>query len=202
MFHLGVAVAEVPRAVLHADAAPIGNATSSKGPGEQPYAVFHVTAAYFTKQWAPEPFRETAALVRDQYGLEPVIIAGPGEEAIFEEFTDFRCVGSLRLGELKSLLAEAGLFVGNDSGPAHVAAAFGVPSVVVFGSSNSAVWRPWQTPSAVVETPWDCKPCAGDRCYAFDEPRCILSVKGSEVEAAIRGLLSEATSARRSQLPA
>ena len=195
-------MAEVPRAVLHADAVPIGNASGPKGLDEKPYAVFHVTAAYFTKQWAPEPFRETAAFVRDQYGLEPVIIAGPGEEAIFEEFTDFRCVGGLPLRELKSLLAGAGLFVGNDSGPAHVAAAFGVPSVVVFGSSNSAVWRPWQTPSAVVETPWDCKPCAGDRCYAFDEPRCILSVKASEVEAAIRGLLPEATSTRRTQLPA
>ena len=204
MFYLGVPVAKVPRAVLHADPATIESAPIDNVPGEKPYAVFHVTAAYFTKQWAPEQFHETAEFVRDQYGFEPVIIAGPGEEAIFEKFSGLRCVGGLPLGELKALLAGAGLFVGNDSGPAHIAAAFGVPSVVVFGSSNSAVWHPWQTPSAVVETPWDCKPCPGDRCYAFDEPRCILSVKASQVEAAIRGLLSEVTSrsARRSQLPA
>ena len=195
MFYLGVPAAEVPRAVLPAEPRP----------SEKPYAVFHVTAAYFTKQWPADHFRETAEFVRDQCGLEPVILAGPGEEAIFEPFTGFRCAGGLPLDELKSLLAGAGLFVGNDSGPAHIAAAFGVPSVVIFGSSNSAVWRPWRTPSAVVETAWDCKPCPGDRCYTYEEPRCILSVTTSQVEAAIRGLLPEVTSAsagRGSQLPA
>ena len=46
------------------------------------------------------------------------------------------------LAEVKSLLAGASLFVGNDSGPAHMAAAFGVPVVVIFGSSDPASGRP------------------------------------------------------------
>jgi ADP-heptose:LPS heptosyltransferase len=48
------------------------------------------------------------------------------------------------------LLAGAALFVGNDSGPAHMAAAFGLPVVVLFGPSNPAIWGPWQTTSVVM----------------------------------------------------
>jgi len=50
-------------------------------------------------------------------------------------------------------LAGASLFVGNDSGPAHMAAALGVPSVVIFGASDPAIWGPWRTVSEVVVAP-------------------------------------------------
>jgi hypothetical protein len=52
------------------------------------------------------------------------------------------------------------------------------------------VWGPWGGKGEVVETQWDCKPCPGDRCYAFDEPRCILSVMPDAVEAAIARALA------------
>ena len=47
-------------------------------------------------------------------------------------------------------VAGAALFVGNDSGPAHIAAAFGRPVVVLFGSSDVDNWRPWRTEHAVL----------------------------------------------------
>ncbi len=156
---------------------------------EKPYAVIHPTAATFTKQWAIEHFRTVANEIRDKHNLDPVFIAGPGEESIFAELADFECAGPLDLRDLKSLLAGAKLFVGNDSGPTHIAAAFQIPSVVIYGSSNSAIWHPWKTPYKVVETPWDCKPCPGDRCYAFDEPKCILTVQPDTVVQAINQLL-------------
>ncbi len=159
------------------------------GSRQRPYAVLHPTAASFTKQWAVGNFRLIAESIRRRHKLEPVFIAGPGEEAIFDALQDYECLRPLALGGLKSLLAGARLFVGNDSGPAHIAAAFRVPSVIVYGSSSSAVWRPWQAPHRVVETSWDCKPCPGDRCYAFDEPKCILSVEPSAVGRAVDELL-------------
>jgi heptosyltransferase-3 len=158
---------------------------------KEPYAVIHPTAATFTKQWAVEHFRTVADAIRDSHGLEPVFIAGPGEQSIFAELSDYECVGPVDLRELKSLLSGASLFVGNDSGPAHIAAAFQVPTAVIFGSSSSAIWHPWKTPHRVVETPWDCKPCAGDRCYAFDEPKCILSVEPEAVVRAIDELIEQ-----------
>jgi lipopolysaccharide heptosyltransferase III len=182
VFYLGVPLAEIPRARLQAGAPPIEAGT--------PYAVLHVTAAYFTKQWAFSRFRQAAAFLRRK-GLEPVILAGPGEEAVCSEFPGLRCFAGRPLPWVQSLMAGAGLFVGNDSGPAHIAAAFEVPTVVIFGSSNSKVWHPWKTPHGIVETAWDCKPCPGDRCYAFDEPRCILSVEAEAVCTAIERLLAE-----------
>ena len=47
----------------------------------------------------------------------------------------------------------AALFVGNDSGPAHMAAAFGLPVVVIFGPSDPAIWGPWRTAREVVTAP-------------------------------------------------
>ncbi len=181
VFHLGAPRASVPRAALAARPERRGT----------PYAVLHVTAAYHTKQWPASRFCQAGRFLRDDCGLEPVMIAGSGEGAALDELQEFVGFDDLSIARLKSLLAGAELFVGNDSGPAHVAAAFGVPCVVIFGSSDSAVWRPWQTPYRVVETPWDCKPCPGDRCYAFEQPHCILSVEVSAVEEAIRELLAE-----------
>jgi len=51
---------------------------------------------------------------------------------------------------LKSLTSGAALFIGNDSGPAHVAAAFGIPVVVLFGPSDPVTWAPWRTEARVL----------------------------------------------------
>ncbi len=184
MFHLGVPLTHVPRAKLHA------------GPQrrERPHAVLHVAALFATKEWPLDRFRAIGEFIEKRCGLEPVFVSAPGRGEMFAALGGFTCLDNLSLSELTSLIAGARLFVGNDSGPADVAAAFGVPTVAIFGSSDSRIWRPWRTVGAVVETEWDCKPCKGDRCYEFDEPRCILSVEGSQVEKAIDGVLARAAS--------
>ena len=96
----------------------------------------------------------------------------------------------LTLPEITALAARAGVFVGNDSGIAHIAAAVGTPSVVVFGSSNRNHWRPWtNAPHEVVYEAFACQPCAGYFCKEFDAPRCILSVKTESVIEAIERVL-------------
>ncbi len=54
---------------------------------------------------------------------------------------------------MKAVLAKASVFIANDSGPAHVAAAFSVPSVVLFSTSNPAIWGPWRTEAEIVVAP-------------------------------------------------
>ncbi|MCY4188055.1 MAG: glycosyltransferase family 9 protein [Bryobacterales bacterium] len=158
---------------------------------EQPYAVLHAGAAYATKTWPLARFLALAGQLRERHGLEPVFVAGPGEADLSAKVKGFGVRRGLPLPDLMALLAGARLFVGNDSGPAHIAAAFEVPCVVVFGSSDSKAWHPWKTRHRVVETAWDCKPCPGDRCYAFAEPRCVLSVTPAAVERAMDDLLAE-----------
>jgi heptosyltransferase-2/heptosyltransferase-3 len=97
---------------------------------------------------------------------------------------------------LTALAARARLFVGNDSGVAHIAAAVRVPSVVVFGSSNVAHWRPWsEAPSEVVREELACQPCPGYTCAEFDAPECIRRVPVERVAAAVERVLDAAGSA-------
>ena len=65
-------------------------------------------------------------------------------------FQEYRIWRNQPLSSVKNLMAGAQLFVGNDSGPAHIAAAFGVPVVVLFGSSDPVVWAPWRTEAQVL----------------------------------------------------
>jgi ADP-heptose:LPS heptosyltransferase len=97
----------------------------------------------------------------------------------------------LSLPEVTALAARSQLFVGNDSGIAHIAAAVGTPAVVIFGSSNIAHWRPWNSaPAEVVFEEMPCQPCHGYFCEKFEQPECILRVPVTRVIAAIDRLLS------------
>jgi ADP-heptose:LPS heptosyltransferase len=140
MFFLGAPRVEIPRARLHAEPAT----TSTR-----PYAVIHPVAAAEDKTWPAERFLTIARYLQESFELAPVFIGGHGEE--LSGFGDWRTVAGAPLAEIKSLVAGATLFVGNDSGPAHMAAAFGVPVVVIFGSSDAAVWAPWRTQGELLQ---------------------------------------------------
>ena len=89
-------------------------------------------------------------------------------------------------------MARARLFIGNDSGIAHIAAAVETPSVVIFGSSNTAHWQPWaNAPAEVVLEEMECQPCHGYFCEKFDEPECIKRVPLERVIAATERVLRE-----------
>ncbi len=138
MFYLGVLHQEIPRAQLFCQQ----NAARS------PYAIFHPTASAASKAWPADRFVQIANRLQ---GLVPVFIGGPGEN--LSAFSSFECHGGAPLDRMFSLMQSASLFVGNDSGPAHTAAAFGVPSVVLFGPSNPCIWAPWRTKAEVVHAP-------------------------------------------------
>jgi ADP-heptose:LPS heptosyltransferase len=75
-----------------------------------------------------------------------------------------------------------------------MAAAVGTPSVVIFGSSNTAHWRPWaEAPAEVVVEEMDCQPCHGYFCEKFEEPECIKRVSVERVVSAIERVLREAS---------
>jgi heptosyltransferase-3 len=141
MFHLGVPPAEIPRARLFA----------KPHPSVRPYAVLHPVASAPDKTWPSSNFLAVAGHLDQRLSLEPIFIAGPGES--LAAFARYRCLAGAPLEELKSQMAGASLFVGNDSGPAHMAAAFGLPVVVLFGSSDPDIWRPWRTESSVLTNP-------------------------------------------------
>lgn len=143
VFYLGVPVSEVPRA--HLVAAP----GVSKFAPQRPYAVIHPLASTPEKTWSAEKFLELARHLDQSMGLETVFIAGAGED--LSAFASHPVVAGAPLAELMQLIRGAAFFAGNDSGPAHVAAAFAVPQIVFFGPSDSEVWAPWRTPAEILK---------------------------------------------------
>jgi ADP-heptose:LPS heptosyltransferase len=201
-FYLGLPRREIPAARLEVAAAHAAWWSEKRlSLGLAPrgeYAVLHPTALYATKQWAPENFARLGTWLESETGLRVLYSCGPGEASTLDavEHAAGRAIRRLAgpgLGQFAAALAAARLFVGNDSGPAHMAAALGRPGVVIFGSSSSRIWGPWLpgAPWRVVQNPYDCNPCPGDRCYRFERPECILSVKFEQVRAAVGAVLAE-----------
>jgi ADP-heptose:LPS heptosyltransferase len=188
-------------------------------PGQE-YALIHPTALYATKQWASEKFAEIGDLLERETKLAVLYACGPSESAVLDAVEGaaghpLRRLQNVGLDLYAAALSEARLFVGNDSGPAHMASALGRPVVVVFGSSSSRIWGPWPRPlspeaksrvhsglpkqssgwnarpARIVQNFYDCNPCPGDRCYRFERPECILSINVAQVWDAVKAVLSE-----------
>jgi ADP-heptose:LPS heptosyltransferase len=142
IFFLGAPRVEIPRARLMPSKFPVTP--------EIPIAILHPVASSAEKTWPAANFLAIAEHLK-QSGVDPIFIGGPGDD--LSAFTAYRTLQGAPLSQLKILLAGASVFAGNDSGPAHMAAAFGVPSVVIFSASDPDIWGPWRTAGEVVRAP-------------------------------------------------
>ena len=162
-----------------------------------PYAVLQPGARLATMRWPAEKFAEIARWLRKSYGIASVVNLGPGDgelaSTVRREMSDSAVIAnSFDARELIALIAGARLFVGSDSGPAHVAAAAGCPCVVIFGATNPAEWRPWQSEHRIVHTNAAFEYRRGDKSVAMNDGRAIASVSVDEVRAACEELLPSA----------
>jgi predicted lipopolysaccharide heptosyltransferase III len=154
------------------------------------FVLVHPSAAFDTKQWATEKFARIIEAIAER-GLRSVVITTENEKAVVETLLSeskapFTCFADLSLPEVTALASRARLFIGNDSGIAHIASAVKVPSVVIFGSSNVDHWRPWTSVAAeVVREELECQPCHGYFCEKFERPECIAQVPVERVMAAL-----------------
>jgi ADP-heptose:LPS heptosyltransferase len=160
----------------------------------RPYVVIHPAALMETKRWDARKFGDVARGLAEQ-GFTIVITAGPGEESVTSQVAhDLErtvLLLSLTIPELAELIRGARLYIGNDSGPMHLAAAVGTPTIAVWGSSDSRRWHPWGVEHRVVQNPFECNPCPGYRCLVAASPLCIESVAVEQVNAAVGELLSQ-----------
>lgn len=145
IFWLGAPRVPIPRAQLY----PMSQSGLSDAGVRPAYAVLHPIAALLEKTWPAANFIELARRIQSDLGFRTVFIGGPDDD--LRPFSEFKTIAGSSLEATKSLLSEAQLFIGNDSGPAHMAAAFGVPSVVLFGPSDPRIWAPWQVDAHVLQ---------------------------------------------------
>ncbi|MFO0773127.1 MAG: lipopolysaccharide heptosyltransferase II [Nitrospiraceae bacterium] len=151
------------------------------------------------KRWLPDRFAATAKeiLARVRATGRParaVILGARGEEALGADITQAIGPGTLcwsgrtSIRELMAISSVCGLYVTNDTGPMHLAAALGVPLVGVFGPTDSRTTSPFTDAQAIVREPVDCAPCLLRECPI--DHRCMTRVSVERVVDAADGLFS------------
>jgi heptosyltransferase-2 len=150
-------------------------------------------AAYGSaKRWLPERFAEVAYTLARNLDAGILITGGPGEADIgrdIESALQAPCLnlaGKTSVRQLMAVIALCGLFVTNDSGPMHVAAAFGVPLVALFGSTDPTTTSPLSDNVRIVRKPVPCAPCLKRRCPT--DHACMESLTAADVLAAVESL--------------
>ncbi|MGH9705836.1 MAG: glycosyltransferase family 9 protein [Candidatus Acidiferrales bacterium] len=162
-------------------------------PGE-PYSVLQPGARLETMRWPAGKFAEIARWLLESHGIASVVNLGPRDNDIAAlvrgELRDCAAIlETLDARQLIALLAGARIFVGNDSGPAHIAAAAERACVVIFGGTSPVQWGPWQAESRVVSTGAIFESRRGDKSVAVREPRPIAAIGVDEVRDACEELL-------------
>jgi ADP-heptose:LPS heptosyltransferase len=195
---LGISVPGRPQGRLYLDEDARARARERlecHGIRQQAYLLMHPTATLFTKQWPPSHFARIGDLLHEQYGIPVIFTSAPDEIQVLREVEEHalarhRYWSDLALNELFALIDGCRLFVGNDSGPTHAAAALHKPMVVIWGSSNFRAWHPWGTEHELVRSDLPCMPCPGYSCAAYGKPRCILEITVEEVAQACNRILA------------
>ncbi len=155
----------------------------------------HPGSAWATKRWLPARFAELCLRLKAD-GLTPVIIGGPEDRAlgvrIAQESGALDLVGRTDLEDLKALMGRLALFVTNDSGPMHLAAATGVPVVAIFGATTRELgFFPYGPGHRVIEADLACRPCGlhGARACPEEHFLCMRLLSVEQVHSACRDII-------------
>ena len=174
----------------------------NRGVPESGYIVFQPTASFPTKSW---PIDRFLALARELVNAteRDIVVSLPRVPRLGREHGPlgrwfrrereapsdptenfegwFPLVHGLPLDELAALMKGAAVYVGNDAGPMHIAAATGTPVVGIFGSSDPGRWHPWGVAHRVLWAGLDCSPCHGKFCANTEQLACLNKIEMKSV---------------------
>ena len=148
------------------------------------------------KRWYPERFAQVASEFSDKFDI--IIFGGPGEVEMAKEIEDnlislnthnfINLAGKTNIEELCSNIAGCSLFITNDSGPMHVAAAYQVPTVAIFGPTKHKETSQWMNEkSKIVREEMECAPCMKREC-PLKHHECMKKITASKVIEAVKEL--------------
>ena len=146
------------------------------------FAIVNPGATWVTKRWPVESFGAVARGLIERHKL-PVVVtwAGGDEQRAAEKIASLAGKGvfvapATDLRQLAALTSQAVLFVGNDSGPVHLAVAMGVPSVAIFGASDPFRNGPFGSRHRILTGGVDCHPCWKTKCERPNQDRACLTL--------------------------
>jgi lipopolysaccharide heptosyltransferase II len=164
-----------------------------------PIVGIHPGATWPAKKWLPERFAALADTVRAKLGARVIITAGPGDAETVSAVgagavSAPTMLNVLPLRQLAAVISCCNVFVSNDAGPMHIAAALGVPTVGLFGPGEDSIWFPYDPSAGHTPLRKDvpCHPCHLDYCNREGEGymECMKLLAVSDVFAAVERALS------------
>lgn len=163
--------------------------SSTKKPAQKRLGINPGATYGSAKRWEPHKFAEVALALSEDY---EVVIIGIKSEAdmakkiegvlLFNGVTNYKnLVGKTSLYELITEISTFSLFITNDSGPMHIAGAFDVPTVAIFGSTNHLQTHQWKNPyNVIVRKDLDCAPCMKRSCPKTHH-KCMKDISPKEI---------------------
>ncbi|MBI4467993.1 MAG: lipopolysaccharide heptosyltransferase II [Acidobacteria bacterium] len=145
------------------------------------------------KQWLPDRFAAVADRIFDETGMMAVIVGTAGDrcaaDAVLERALRpiIDLTGRTGLGELIGVVSLARLLITNDTGTSHLGGALGIPTLTIFGPTQSFATRPFAEQAVVIEKPVSCAPCMLRDCPI--DHRCMTGVQVDDVLEAARSVL-------------
>jgi ADP-heptose:LPS heptosyltransferase len=143
-----------------------------------PLVTIHPGASWRPRAWRPERFAEVARRILERNAAHVVFVGSAEERDIADsirallrhERAHFLFDAPLR--ETAALIERSALFIGNDSGIAHIAAACGTPVIALYGPQDPRRFRPWSDRAVVLHQPVSCFPCDQTVCVRPENP-CV-----------------------------
>lgn len=146
------------------------------------------------KMWPPERFASVLKELSEARKGAALVFGGPDDKEAcgalkraYPRASDLS--GELSLRQSMSLMSLLDAFITNDSGPMHISAALGVPTVAIFGSTDSVLTGPAGKKTAVVGKKMECSPCFKRECK-FGHYECLRAIDADEVLKAAKGLIA------------
>ena len=159
-----------------------------------PRIAIHMGSGYPSKRWPSENFRALIQKI-DREAIAQVVLIGTAEEKAAmpdlkissDRLIDLR--GSTALRDLPVLLDVCDIFIGSDSGPAHIAAAQGLEILLLASGTNDIrVWHPWTDRLILLQHQVPCSPCSADICRVEGHP-CVEHITVDQAHDALLSIL-------------
>ena len=161
--------------------------------GSAPYAVINPGAAWPNKRWPAQLYGELASFLLEVRGIVPFVLWGPAEAPLAQAVVDAsagaaRLAPPTRIADMVEVFRTAALVISGDTGPLHIAAAVGTPTVSIFGPTDPARNGP-HAPADIAVSRFTSCGCPYDRRCHMSE-WCLASLPVAEVTAAVQQRLA------------
>ena len=138
------------------------------------------------KRWMPERYAELADWLTARKRAKILFVGVKDEMPIITEIQrlmrveSINIAGKTTLTQLASILHICNVFIGNDSGPMHLAAAVGTPTIGLYGPGDPTRFGPVGTKCRTIQSKTDCPPCRGTTCR-FGKDGCMSKIQVADV---------------------